>query len=341
MKISFILPGGGISGGTRVTVVTANYLLKRGHKVRLLVRKTPIGPRALYRYLVDRVIYSAHSWLKDFMGQLESFKQIDKCKFSKEEIIVGVGSYVTEEMAELEVLPNPRVQYLHGITTWDPERMQRTLNSPIPKIAVASYLVPLVESFGQGEVLAVIPNGIAREEYFMSVNESQKDGIGTIYSSQVPKDPKTIMECIQKISALRPQIPIRIFGTERKPKQLTQAAYRRFPSIQQARELYSRSLVWIMASKSEGFPAPPLEAMACGAVPVATNCGGTRDIVVDGQNGSLVEVGNVDQIVDRVMQLLDNKMLRESLRSKAQVTVDRFNWEKSIDQLENVLGNLA
>lgn len=341
MKISFILPGAGISGGNRVTVVAANQLLKRGHKVRILVRRETIGPRAIYRHLRGIVLYSAHSWLKDFKGHLEGFKEIDECRFEKEEIIVGVGSFVTGEMAQLQSLPNPKVQYLHGITTWDPDLMKRTLSLPIPKIAVASYLVSLVESGGKGEVLAVIPNGIDRSEYFMSVDESEKNGVGTIYSSNTPKDPQTTIACIQKISNLKSEIPVRVFGTERKPKQLGQALYRRFPSVEKAREIYSKSLVWIMASMSEGFPAPPLEAMACGAVPVATNCGGTRDIIVDGENGFLVEVGNVDQIVDRVMLLLSDKMLRDRMRSKAQVTVDKFNWDKSIDLLENVLKRLV
>ena len=84
-----------------------------------------------------------------------------------------------------------------------------------------------------------------------------------------------------------------------------------------------------------------LEAMACGAVPVVTDCGGPRDIIVDGENGFLVKVGDVDQIVDRVMLLLDDKTLRDRMRSKAQVTVDKFNWEKLIDQLENVFKKLA
>jgi glycosyltransferase involved in cell wall biosynthesis len=341
MKISFILPGGGVSGGVRVTVVAANHLLKRGHKVRILYRKRAIGPHAIYRHLRDNVIHCAHSWLKDFVGHLEGFKEIGECKFEKREIIVGVGSYVLEEMIQLQSLPNPKVLYLHGITNWDPERMKRVLNSPIPKIAVASYLVPLVEASGGGEVVAVIPNGIDRSEYFMSVNESEKDCVGTIYSSQAPKDPKTVIACIQKISNLRPEVPVRIFGTERKPKQLTQVLYRRFPSVEKAREIYSKSFVWIIVSKWEGFSVPVLEAMACGAVPVVTDCGGPRDIIEDGENGFLVEVGNVDQIVDRVMLLLNNKMLRDRMRSTALITLDKFNWEKSIDQLEDVLKNLV
>lgn len=341
MKISFILPGAGISGGTRVTVVQANHLLSRGHKVRILVRKMPVSLKEIFRQLRNTVIYSVHSWLEDFKGRPEYFKKIRECNFSKDEILIGVGSYVLEEMVELQSLPNPKVMYLHGITKWDPERMKRVLNFPIPKIAVASYLIDLVKREGKGEVLAVIPNGINRREYFMSVSESEKNGIGTIYSSNAAKDPKTIITCIKKISTLRPEIPIRIFGIDRKPKQLTKFVYKRFPSVQQAREIYSKSLVWIVASRWEGFSIPVLEAIACGAVPVVTDCEGPRDIIIDGENGFLVEVGAVDQIVDRVMLLLNDRSLRNRMRSKGQATVERFNWEQSIDKLENVLKNLA
>ena len=341
MKITFILPGGGVSGGVRVTVAAANHLIKRGHKVRVLVRGIP-GTRAIFRQLKNYITGSSHSWIEDYIGQSEGFKRIDQCKFEKGEIIVGVGSYVSDEMVRLRSLSNPKIHYLHGVTSWDPELMKYTLGLPIPKIAVASYIKPLVESAGGGEVVAIIPNGLDQNEYYNSVGESEKDGVGTIYSSQVPKDPKTIIACIQKFSKKRPDVPARIFGTETKPQGLGgQAFYKRLPSVEQARDLYSKSLVWIMASKSEGFSVPTLEAMACGAVPVVTDCGGTRDIIVDGENGFLVEVGNVEQILDRVMLLLDDSVLRERMRARGEATVDKFSWEKSIDQLEDVLKKLS
>lgn len=339
MNITFILPGGGVSGGVRVTVAAANRLLERGHKVRILVRGIP-GTRAIFRQLKNYIAGSSHSWIEDYIGKSESFKRIDQCKFEKSEIIVGVGSYVSDEMVRLRSLSNPKIHYLHGVTSWDPELMKYTLGLPIPKIAVASYIKPLAESAGGGKVVAIIPNGLDQNEYYNSVGESEKDGVGTIYSSQVPKDPKTIIACIQKFSKKRPDVPVRIFGTETKPQELGQAFYKRLPSVEQARELYSKSLVWILASKSEGFPAPPLEAMACGAVPVVTDCGGTRDIIIDGENGFIVEVGNVDQIVDRVMLLMGDKVLRERMRAKAEATVDKFSWDKSIDKLEDVLRKL-
>lgn len=107
-----------------------------------------------------------------------------------------------------------------------------------------------------------------------------------------------------------------------------------------AREIYSKSKVWIVASRSEGFSLPILEAMACGCAVVATDCGGPRDIINDGKNGFLVEVGNVEQIVNRVLLLLGDNSLRKAICWEAERTVTEFSWEKSVDKLEHVLRNL-
>jgi glycosyltransferase involved in cell wall biosynthesis len=99
--------------------------------------------------------------------------------------------------------------------------------------------------------------------------------------------------------------------------------------------------VWFLASRSEGFGMPILEAMACGCAVVATDCGGPRDIINDGENGFLVQVGNVEQIVSKVKLLLDNAELRQQFTRNSKDTVSKFSWENSIDKLEKVLYSLA
>jgi len=81
--------------------------------------------------------------------------------------------------------------------------------------------------------------------------------------------------------------------------------------------------------------------MACGCAVVATDCGGPREIIQDGQNGFLVNVGDVNGIVDRVQLLLDNGDLRARFRQNAQETLDRFTWEKCVSKLEDTLEGLV
>lgn len=342
MKIVFILPVRGRSGGIRATVVAANHLIDRGHTVRILYRRSPMTVRKMYRFIWYKLRYNAtHDWLEKFRGRIDAFRNITECGFDRREVIVGVGIEVTEELAALNLLPNPNLQYIHGWSA-DTKAREKTFISSIPKIVVSSYLKSKVESFGGGKVLKVINNGIDQNEYFNSLtDDSVKDGVGTIYHTHPAKDPETILGVLDKLAKHKPNLPIRCFGMPRRQPQIKKILYWRYPSVEKAREIYSRSLVWFIASKTEGFSMPVLEAMACGCAVVATDCGGTREMITDRENGFLVEVGDVDQMVDRILLLLDDDELRKGMCLKAKESLCKFTWDNSIDKLENVLKKQA
>jgi glycosyltransferase involved in cell wall biosynthesis len=341
MKVVFILPGSGLSGGVRVTIVASNHLISRGHNVRILYRSTPITIKNLLRSWRNKLFYRNSDWFKMFQGKAYPFKNLSHCSFQKNEIIIAVGMLASCLLPNLNSLPNSKLQYIHEAGAWDPDLREKALSLPFPKIVVSSYLKPLAESYKGGEVLAVIHNGLDLKEYFNSATEPERDGVGVMYSSHPAKDPVTTLAVIEEIARRKRDIPIRVFSSGKRPKQIERRSFWRFASIEKTREIYSKSQVWVLASLSEGFPAPPLEAMACGCVVVATDCGGTRDMIIDGYNGFLVKVGDVKQIVDRVLLLLDDENLRNSMRLKAEESVKRFSWEDTIDKLENVLRQVS
>lgn len=343
MKIAFILPGRGSSGGVRCISLIGKKLRERGHLVRLLYRKPQRDLRDWARVLQGSVFYrSAPDWIRKFDGPVHAFDDLCQFQFDPDEILVAVGMAECAQLGRLNSLPNPKVQYLHGSTPLAPQQVDKALRLPFRKIVVASYLKDLVESRGRGEdVLAVIHNGIDLSDYFVSVPDSQRDGVGTIFGLDPVKDPETILQVLDRIGRARPEVPVRVFSTERRPKQIPAGNYLRHPALEQAREIYSRSLVWVVASRSEGFSMPVLEAMACGCVVVATDCGGPRDIIEDGVNGFLVPIGDVDAIVGRVQLLLADTALRNRMQLRALETVRRFTWEKCVSELENALDLVA
>lgn len=339
MKIAFVLPGKGISGGVRVTCAMADRLRKRGHDVRILFKHRPsLLDRC--KSMRDQLLYTqAEDYLNRFPGRVDAFRNLQDCRFYDDEIVVAVGMSISAELALLGHVPNPKVQYIHGATPWAPELMQKALSMPVPKIIIASYLRQIVESFGSGEILAIIPNGINPREYFKS--NIDQDGVGLIYSSHWAKDPDTTLSVIDGLMHDYPDIPIRVFGADKRPKEIRPAMYRRYPSVQQARDIYSRSQVWVMASRSEGFSMPVLEAMACGCCVVATDCGGTRDLITDGENGFLVPVEDPPAILEKVDLLLRSPDLRARFQRGGLQTAQRFHWDRSIDMLESSLAPLV
>lgn len=81
----------------------------------------------------------------------------------------------------------------------------------------------------------------------------------------------------------------------------------------------------------DGLPLALLEAMAIGKPIIATPIAGIPEVIVCGQNGILVEP-NEKMIVDKLVLLIENRGLRETMGRNAKMTIqDKFTWEKSAD----------
>lgn len=79
------------------------------------------------------------------------------------------------------------------------------------------------------------------------------------------------------------------------------------------RSLLARVCVLVSASARESFGRTLIEAMAAGVPIVATRSGGPEEIVVDGECGYLVEVGDVDALAERIGRLLGDRTLGQTL----------------------------
>jgi len=62
----------------------------------------------------------------------------------------------------------------------------------------------------------------------------------------------------------------------------------------------------ILPSYNEGLPMSILESMEQGKIIISTNVGGIPEVVVDNENGYLVEPGNVDQIKESIIKVISN-----------------------------------
>ena len=340
MKIAFIIPGGGRSGGVKCTVKVANGLLHRGHKVRILVKKVGKSPRAQLRKLWLRTRYKdGSSWIDMFEEPVEEFDNIERCDFENNEIVVASGWWAATELRRLSNNGIIKVHHVRGILNYA-DQMRAAWDENVPKIVVASYIEEVIKQTCDQKVYAIIPDGIDESEFYPSVPEDQRNGIGTIFGQGYHKDPDTVLGVLRHLRKNRPQTPQRVFSIHRKPKDVPRKIFHRLPPLEKAREIYSLSQVWFLGSCSEGFGLPILEAMACGCAVVSTSCGGPQDIIENGENGFLVDVGDVEHIVDRINELLDNVELRKRFIANSKETLKKFSWENSIDKLETALSNL-
>lgn len=109
------------------------------------------------------------------------------------------------------------------------------------------------------------------------------------------------------------------------------------PGLQtNAVDWYSAMDIFLMTSSFEGLPLALLEAMSCECAVVATNAGGISEVVIDGINGSIVDVDQWRGLVSKVQFLLDHPEKRGSMAIAARDRiVHHFSVHQMVDQLEN------
>lgn len=104
-----------------------------------------------------------------------------------------------------------------------------------------------------------------------------------------------------------------------------------FVPIETLRVFYQSAEVFVFPSLHEGFGLPPLEAMAQGTPVVTSNVSSLPEVV--GEAAVLVNPENVFDIARGVQQVLLNDDLKEQLRIKGRLHLERFSWERSVDQV--------
>ncbi|MEC2077442.1 N-acetyl-alpha-D-glucosaminyl L-malate synthase BshA [Metabacillus fastidiosus] len=102
-------------------------------------------------------------------------------------------------------------------------------------------------------------------------------------------------------------------------------------------ELYSMSDLKLLLSEKESFGLVLLEAMACGVPCIGTNAEGIPEVIVEGETGYLCEVGDIQAIAERAIQLLSNDVLHKQMSEKAiQVAKEVFHTGTIVSEYENI-----
>ncbi len=112
-------------------------------------------------------------------------------------------------------------------------------------------------------------------------------------------------------------------------------------SISDVQREYLDSSLFVCTSRFEGFGMGIIEAMACGLPVVAFDClWGPRSIITDGEDGLLVENGNIEKMAETILSLVNHPERISEMGMNARKNVQRFNidtiakkWKRLFDSL--------
>jgi N-acetyl-alpha-D-glucosaminyl L-malate synthase BshA len=214
--------------------------------------------------------------------------------------------------------------------------------------AVSRFLADeTCKTFGQCGV-QVIPNFINASVYWRRPNEGLRETLapgGEMLIMHVSnfRPVKRIEDCIHALARIRRSVRARLVmcgdgpardAAERLAREYDLSGDVLFiGQVPNIADYLSVADLLLVPSETESFGLAALEALACETPVIATRVGGLPDVVRDGENGYLVEVGEIDAIAERAVEILSDADLRRALGARGREwAVGQFNTERVIPQ---------
>ncbi len=114
-----------------------------------------------------------------------------------------------------------------------------------------------------------------------------------------------------------------------------------FPATPDIVDEFSKSSIYVMSSRFEGFPLVLGEAMSCGLPCISFDCSyGPNEIITDKEDGILVECDNVRELANQMRNLMSDVQLRQSMGEKAYKNIARYQPDTIMKQWINLFKNI-
>ncbi len=187
----------------------------------------------------------------------------------------------------------------------------------------------------------VINNGVLVPDIEPEAVKGRGLTIGTVGRLSAEKGLKYLIEAFAKVVEKYPQMKLLIVGDGPLKDSLQSLAVSLqlgekiiFTGFQVDVAAYYRKMdIYVSSSLLEHFPLVILEAMSFGKAVVATNVGGTSQIVIDGKTGILVPPADVSQIHAALIRLMDNFEHRKTIGKDSQSFVrEHFSLQKMVSE---------
>ena len=92
--------------------------------------------------------------------------------------------------------------------------------------------------------------------------------------------------------------------------------------------LLSKSDIFVLPSHNEGLPMAIIEAMSFGLPIITTPVGGIPELISNGDNGLLIEPGDIQELSNAMQYLINNESIKNFLGTKAKERVASLDIEK-------------
>jgi glycosyltransferase involved in cell wall biosynthesis len=311
------------AGGVTMLYEFANVLARRGHEVHFL-HGPAVGDR------VDRLEDLPFTF--DPLVHHHLVDSLDDPALPAGDAIFGVGP---------ARLGQP-LNFIQGFRlvspSWDHDAFRRR----VPKVCVATWLVDVGRCYGvPDEQLFHVPMGLDHDLFAARTGPTDRPvDVAMLYHPWPAKGWDVGRAVLDALVRRRPGLRAIVFSLAGAPPEPLPEGVTLALDLDQrslADQVLNASKLLVQTSHHEGFGLTAIEAMACGAALVTTDCGGSRDYAHDGETALVRPAGDVPGLVDACDALLTDTARRTALAAAGERYVRRFDWERSGELLEDLL----
>ena len=330
MKILFVIHGLRSGGAEKVLIMLANYLVTIGYQVSILI------------FTTEEPFYDIHSSVKlikiehipDKKGLFPKLKFIFTrvnllrkiFKNENPDIVISfitmmnIYSIVAAKLARKKIIVSEHTNY-----TVDSKSISGFIRRLV--YPFADFVVVLTnydkEQYAFVKNVHVIKNPLVlSNNYTNCVRENIVLGVGTL----IPlKGFDMLIKAFSKLEENAWKLVILGEGPDREELQnlIDELDLRDKVSLpgmtKDVEKYYRKASIFVLSSRTEGFPGVLCEAIGYGCASIAFDClTGPSDIIEHNINGILVDPENVNKLSQEIQKLIDDPELRSSLSLHSQ-----------------------
>ena len=267
------------------------------------------------------------------------------------------AAYMAKQILAEQGLHIPFITTLHG--------------TDITLVGKDKTYAPVVSfSINQSDAITAVSNNLREETYanfkiqkeieviynFVDIERFNKKPIDAFKKAIAPDGEKVILhasnfrkvkriaDVIHTYNQIKKEIPSKLLlvgdGPERPMaeelcRELGIFEETRFVGKQQdMEEIYAIADLFLLPSEYESFGLAALEAMAAGSPVIATQSGGLPEIVIQGKNGYLSPVGDIDSMSKNAIKILSNESTLKAFKQAARAQAENFAITNIVPQYE-------
>ena len=352
-------------GGSGVVATELGLALaQQGHEIHFITYKQPVRLDALSENLHFHEVNVPDYPLFQFQPYelALSSKLVDMVKLHKIEVLHvhyaiphAYAAYMAKKMLQDQRIKLPIVTTLHGtdITLvgshpFYKSAVEFSINHSDCVTSVSESLKQdTLDLFNIRKEIQVIPNFVDFTKHSNHSEECERGVIAQSHERIIShvsnfRPVKRIMDVVKIFEKILNEIPAKLIMVGEGPdkekamdycaKQGIADSVKFIGKSNQVFEVLCYSDLFILPSETESFGLAALEAMMMKVPVISSNTGGLSEVNVEGKTGFLFDVGDIDGMAKRSIELLNNEDLLEQFKTNAQNEARKFDLNQIVDR---------